>query len=134
AHGCFRLPWRTARATRVFARSGPVERHDDRRVVARPELALRFGAACRGGQLAACQHVVDAPADVALTKTTPWRPPGEQFIVVRVEGTADIGQVLVDEGRQPLAFLRPRADLVRLALLRVHVALLAGHVQVATDQ
>ena len=86
------------------------------------------------GQRRRRQHVVDAPADVALPQVAPGRPPGEEVVVVRVERPADVHQVARDQALERLALVAARADLIGLALLRVDVALVARDVQVAADQ
>ena len=80
------------------------------------------------------QHVVDAPADVALLQVAPRRPPGEELVVVRIERPAHVHQVARDEVLERVALVATRADLIGLALLRVHVALVAGDVEVPADQ
>src|SRR5690606_21564896 len=115
--------------------AGPsAEGDDDRSVIARAELAARFGATGPIGQRAARQDVVDAPPDVALPEVAPRRPPGEQLVVVGIERPSDVDQPFIEERREPLAFFGTRTNLVRLPLLRMDVAFLAGHVEVATQQ
>ena len=87
----------------------------------------------RAASAGARQHVIDPPANVTLPKVPPRRPPGEELVVVGVERAADIDQPGVEQPREQRALLRPRADLIRLAFLRMHVALFAGDVQIATD-
>ena len=45
----------------------------------------------------------------------------------------DVDEPLADDAREQLALLRPRADLIGLALLRVDVAFGERHVQVAAQ-
>ena len=61
----------------------------------------------RRGERRRGQHVVDAPADVALLHVAPRRPPGEQLVVVRVERPADVDQAARDDALEQRALLGP---------------------------
>jgi hypothetical protein len=65
------------------------------------------------------QHVVDAPADVALAQVSPGRPPGEELVVVRLEGAGDVDQALGEEALERGAVVLGvrEADRVALAFL-----------------
>src|SRR3989449_2004129 len=103
-------------------------------MVARAELAEAAARSCFFRERGAGENVVDAPADVPLAQVAPRRPPGEEAVVVRGELPAEVDQPAREELREQLAFERSGSDLVLLAQLRVHVALLARHVQVSAEQ
>src|SRR5690349_16838669 len=87
----------------------------ERAVVAGAELTE---AGAGGGLLrerGAREHIVDAPADVALFHVPPWRPPGEEPVVVGRELAAQIDEAMAEDLREELALLRRGADLVLFA-------------------
>ena len=69
------------------------------------------------------EDVVEAPADVALAQVAPRRPPGEERVVVGIERAPDVDQAVPEQPLEERALVGALADRVRLALLRVHVAL-----------
>jgi hypothetical protein len=73
------------------------EARDHRRVIRGSDVGEHAALGRRLGKLLAGQHVVDAPADVALAQVAPRRPPGEERVVVRVEGAADVDQAVADQ-------------------------------------
>ena len=58
---------------------------------------------------------------------------GEETIVLRIQGTAQIGQAAPQDPIDQGALFGALADDVRLALLRMHVDLGACHVQIAAQ-
>src|SRR6185436_18008420 len=77
------------------------------------------------------EHVVQPPADVPPAHVAPWRPPGEEPRVFRVERTADVGEPGGEQRLEKLALLGALADDAGLALARVHVEVAARDVDVA---
>ena len=71
-------------------------------------------------EVAAGEHVVEPPADVALAHVPPGRPPGEERVVVGVQLAPDVVQpALVEHALEQRPLVRALAD-------RALVALLAG--------
>jgi len=66
------------------------------------------------------QHVVEAPADVALPHVSPRRPPGEQLVILRFERAAHVDQAVGDDPFELFALDRELTDRVRLARAEFH--------------
>src|SRR3954471_13170271 len=131
------------RLRRVRLRLGVLGRQDLRRrqiedrlhrtVIARAELAIHLTGGRARGERRARQHVVESPPDVSLPEISPRRPPGEEPVVVRPE----LSRKIHEPGRDHRLEERPLggrlADLLGPAQARMHVALFAGDVEIATE-
>src|SRR5204862_473075 len=104
-------------------RSEIIEAGDHGCVIAGADVAQHRAGARLLGDPRAREHIVEAPADVPLSHVAPRRPPREESVVIWSERPADVDQATPEQAREELALLRSLADEVRLALLRVHVAL-----------
>src|SRR5438552_14876566 len=69
-----------------------IEARDDRRVIAGAVLAVGDAADRAGGERLAGEHVVDAPAQVALAQVAPGRPPGEELLVGGIQPPRDVAE------------------------------------------
>ena len=103
-------------------------------MIARAELPERPAGGRTLRKVLAREHVVEPPPDVALAQVAPGRPPGEEFVVLGIECATDVDDAAGENGLEQRALLRSLADPVLLALLGVHVALGARHVEVAAQE
>src|SRR5574338_1053820 len=110
-----------------------IEHSKKRRVVARAVLALGLEGAHAFGERRAGQNVVDPPPDVALPQVPPWRPPGEELGVVRIQLARDVHESLREDAFEQRALLRQLADRARLAFLGMHVDLEPRDVEITAD-
>src|SRR5688500_3371764 len=94
--------------------------HHHRRVVAGADLRQHLAGCSARRDRRGGEHVVEAPADVALAHVAPGRPPREHIRVVRIQLAANVDQIFKQRCKQ-LALLSRLADDSRLALARMHV-------------
>src|SRR5207249_9965412 len=78
-------------------------------------------------------YVVEPPADVALPQVPPRCPPGDQLVVVGMEGTADIDEIVGEDGFEKRSFLRELTKRPWFALLGMYVALGSGDIEVTAQ-
>src|SRR6266542_870232 len=109
------------------------ERGDDRSVIAGAEFAENQAGERRPREVFRCKHVIETPADVSAPEVSPGSPPGEEVIVLEIEGPADVDQPAVENALQESALFGSLADRVRFPFLRVNVALGPSHVDVPAD-
>src|SRR5687768_800307 len=74
-------------------------------VIAAAELAEHLARDRMLGELGAREHVVQAPADVALALVAPRRPPGEQLVVVGPELARQVDEPAADQALELRALL-----------------------------
>src|SRR5262245_32959846 len=106
-----------------------IEDRHHRRMIARPHIHPH--RARRRRQRFAGHHVIQPPPDVPLPHVPPWRPPGEEPVVARIQRAADVYEPATQDPLDERALLRQLPDRARLALLWMHIAFRARHVHVA---
>src|SRR5438132_10322861 len=104
-----------------------------RRMIARADVLLYRTRDEALGDEGARQDVIQAPADISLAHVPPRRPPGEQIVIVGVDGAADIDESPRDDALEKGALFGQLSDRSRLALFRMNVAVRAGDVEVAAE-
>src|SRR4029077_1466905 len=110
-----------------------IKNRNHRRMIAGSHLAIdrALRRCCR--QRFTGHDVIETPADIALAHFSPWRPPREKILVVRIEGAPDINKTLRQDALEHFPFLRPLADERRVALLGMDVTLGARDVDVTAE-
>src|SRR5438105_1729547 len=111
-----------------------VERGDDRRMVAGSHVALHDTASDALEHRAAGEHVIQPPPDIALAHVPPGGPPREHLVVLRLELATGIDEPAGENALEHRAFFRQLPDRARLPLLRVHVDVGAGDIDIPADQ
>src|SRR6266699_3603797 len=83
----------------------PLQCHDDRCVVAGPDVRLHDTARRPGGDDRRDEEIIETPADVARAQIAPRRPPGEQILIVRIELAAHVHELGAEQGLEQSALL-----------------------------
>src|SRR5262245_42513197 len=107
------------------------EGHEDRGVIARPDLRPDGSLRGRPRQRVARDDVVDSPADVAVPQVAPGGPPREEPVIVGVQRAPDVDEALADEPVHQGPLVLALADHPGLELLGMDVPVRQRHVQVA---
>src|ERR687888_1915956 len=104
---------------------------DDGGVIARAHILLHRTRGRTRRERFGCEHVIEAPSDVALAQVAPRRPPREEPVVVWIERAADVDEPAAEDSLDHRALFGKLADRARLPFFRMHVALGARDVHVA---
>jgi hypothetical protein len=92
-------------------------------VVARTDIGLHGARDGPGRERFTRDHVIQAPADVALPHVSPRRPPGEQAFVQRIQRPPHIDEAAREKVLDERALLRQLTDGSRLSLFRMNIDL-----------
>src|SRR6185503_1108453 len=104
------------------------------RVIAGAVRAHRNATRGLGRELVAGQHVVEAPADVALAHVAPGRPPGVEGVVRRILLAPHVVEgALVEDALEQRALVGALADEAAVSFARMYVHLGARDVDVAAQ-
>src|SRR5437588_1247188 len=99
-------------------------------MVAGSHLSLDEAGGRPNCQRDAHEHIVEAPPDVPLSQVAPGRPPGEEMVVVRVEGATQVHQAATQDPLNQRALLRKLSNRPGLALFRMYIKIRSRYVHI----
>src|SRR5215472_6711574 len=101
-----------------------------RRMVAGSHLALDEAGGRPRCQRVAHEHIVEPPPDVPLSQVAPGRPPGEETVVVRVEGATEVHHAAAEDSLDQRALLGKLPNRPGLALFRMYIKIRSRYVHI----